>query len=576
MPYFIEEREGQFCVMKGTKEDPQGTEKCHDTREKATAHLKALYVNVEDAKSLPEELKANAGVNSTDNLPHGIGSPLGGATGDGKARCVCPKCGRTVAKTAELCKMQQCPACDVAMYEMEDDEVEEKAQPMKSETDGKHPAAHYLVVENPQQPSTWHLRVRDSSGKPDHGLMGGAWAALHGGYRGNKYEGPNKEEALSKLSALYKAENLPTPGDSSKFVSYKAADGTWRWMAISSIALEDKEKEIVSEKAYDDAIRFAREKNVFGELDIVHVDGTEVGDCDMMARLNFQLIEGGTWRTTPLASRTREKIAEDPERWGVSLKFRYDPAQFDGKTYRGGIQILKRSVLPRNMAASYGTAIAVLGGEKMMAISEEAKAVLKELGVEDNQIAELAEKQKGVELHIKLKDKIASFFADLRGEPQTAVLEAVEGKEVSLATTPVEVPKQVEPVVEKVETPVADAPTAHADVKTAEQLGQATATLIVPIMEKAIREAVQPLQAEIVALQTRLIQAEKSVEDRVVEKLAAMPPVTKVAPTMVAPVDTSTVIQKQDTPPSEAKMFVEAVADLVKKAYASGELKLQV
>ena len=38
MPYFIEEREGQFCVMKGTKEDPQGTEKCHDTREKATAH----------------------------------------------------------------------------------------------------------------------------------------------------------------------------------------------------------------------------------------------------------------------------------------------------------------------------------------------------------------------------------------------------------------------------------------------------------------------------------------------------------------------------------------------------------
>jgi len=472
--------------------------------------------------------------------------------------------------------MQQCPACDVAMYEMEDDEVEEKAQPMKSETDGKHPAAHYLVVENPQQPSTWHLRVRDSSGKPDHGLMGGAWAALHGGYRGNKYEGPNKEEALSKLSALYKAENLPTPGDSSKFVSYKAADGTWRWMAISSIALEDREKEIVSEKAYDDAIRFAREKNAFGELDIVHVDGTEVGDCDMMARLNFQLIEGGTWKPTPLASRVREKIAEDPERWGVSIKFRYDPAQFDGKTYRGGIQILKRSVLPRGMAASYGTAIAVLGGEKTMAISEEAKAVLKELGVEDNQIAELAEKQKGVEPHVKIKDRIASFFADLLGEPQTTGAEVVEGQEVSPATTSVEalasrraVP---EPAAEKVDASVVDPPTAE---QTAAQLGQATATLIVPLMEKAIQDAVRPLQNEIISLQARLAHAEKSVEDRVVQKLAEMPPVTKVQPTFVAPTEPGLVTQK-DAAPSEAKVFIEAVADLVKKAYASGELKLQI
>ncbi len=51
------------------------------------------------------------------------------------------------------------------------------------------------------------------NGKPDHGLMGGAWAALHGGYRGNKYEGPGKAEAIAKLKALYKSEGIEPPSE---------------------------------------------------------------------------------------------------------------------------------------------------------------------------------------------------------------------------------------------------------------------------------------------------------------------------------------------------------------------------
>lgn len=82
----------------------------------------------------------------------------------------------------------------------------------KKEADGEHPAGHYLVVEDPQQASTWHLRVKTPDGKPDHGLMGAAWAALHEGYRGNRYEGPGKEEAIRKLKALYKDEGMDMPG----------------------------------------------------------------------------------------------------------------------------------------------------------------------------------------------------------------------------------------------------------------------------------------------------------------------------------------------------------------------------
>jgi hypothetical protein len=98
--------------------------------------------------------------------------------------------------------------------------ADDKEKPMKTEADGKHPAGHYLVVEDPEKPSTWHLRVRDMNGDPDHRLMGAAWAALHGGYRGNVYEGPSKEEAIRKLRAMYAAEEMDTPDkDKAKSIS---------------------------------------------------------------------------------------------------------------------------------------------------------------------------------------------------------------------------------------------------------------------------------------------------------------------------------------------------------------------
>lgn len=83
----------------------------------------------------------------------------------------------------------------------------------KSEGDGQHPSSHYLVVEDPQSPTTWHLRVRNVSGAIDHGLLGAAWAALHSGFRGNKYAGPNKAEALAKLKRLYASEKMPLPSE---------------------------------------------------------------------------------------------------------------------------------------------------------------------------------------------------------------------------------------------------------------------------------------------------------------------------------------------------------------------------
>jgi hypothetical protein len=78
-----------------------------------------------------------------------------------------------------------------------------------------HARGDFLVVEDPEKTGTWHMPVK-VSGKVDHRLMGAAWAALHKGYRGNIYEGPSKADALRKLKALYKSEDMELPGESAE------------------------------------------------------------------------------------------------------------------------------------------------------------------------------------------------------------------------------------------------------------------------------------------------------------------------------------------------------------------------
>ncbi|MDE2107415.1 MAG: hypothetical protein KGL39_60020 [Patescibacteria group bacterium] len=81
----------------------------------------------------------------------------------------------------------------------------------KVEHDGSHEAHHYLVVGDEHNPATWHLPVMGPDGKPDHRHMGAAWAALHEGYRGHTYDGPDKEGALARLKAMYKSEGMLLP-----------------------------------------------------------------------------------------------------------------------------------------------------------------------------------------------------------------------------------------------------------------------------------------------------------------------------------------------------------------------------
>jgi hypothetical protein len=104
-----------------------------------------------------------------------------------------------------------------AMKATYDEELAARVEELtKKMGDQRHGADDFLVVEDPEKPSTWHLPVK-VMGRPNRKLAGQAWAALisPGGFRGQKYEGPDPGGAKRKLRALYKAQGWEVPAGES-------------------------------------------------------------------------------------------------------------------------------------------------------------------------------------------------------------------------------------------------------------------------------------------------------------------------------------------------------------------------
>jgi hypothetical protein len=83
-----------------------------------------------------------------------------------------------------------------------------------------------------------HLPYTKADGKPDRGLMGAAHAALTSpkGFRGKRYEGPDKAKALAKLKKIYKEEKMELPSD-------KAAAALIHLMALKGRITKNGEPE---------------------------------------------------------------------------------------------------------------------------------------------------------------------------------------------------------------------------------------------------------------------------------------------------------------------------------------------
>lgn len=292
----------------------------------------------------------------------------------------------------------------------------------------------YLVVEDRSKPSTWHLQVK-RNGKPDHRLMGAAAAALGPqGYRGNRYEGPDKGKALAALKRLYAGEGMDFPAlKDASFSVFKDASGAWRWVARTTTAFEDRDEEVISTESLKADCDRADHDGRYGPLRWWHMGrpdplnttapwgaGIDLGWCDFNAVSGRTLIESGTFKTEAIA----RAVATHAPSLELSPGFFHAIGEPDASGVFHHIRRFERSLVPKwaGRASNPYTGIVV---EKAM--DQRKIDALQTLGVPETTIkallAEVERTEKAADAGgVRYKDGggIRDFFsALLRGEQVT-------------------------------------------------------------------------------------------------------------------------------------------------------------
>lgn len=414
-------------------------------------------------------------------------------------------------------------------------DLEEKAV-TKAEGDCGHPSSHYLVVEDSSKPTTWHLRVKNCQGNYDRGLAGAAWAALHKGYRGNKYGGPSSSSALSKLKGIYKSQgwdlpsenkeleedeqsglferivdaiksifptSKPSDEDQEQMMIWKEANGDYRWVARYSNNFRDRSNppEIISEKSHKRFVDLV-EKGLapMPELWLWHTPDLCIGKADWVGYddSGFALAAGSIrkefsdvaeWlmtRKDVLLSHGMPKrtVARDPNEPSVIVEH----------------ETKEISILPDFAAANLITGFFVFK-EDEMAITPDKRAALEKWGLKKEYI-----------------DLIEAANVRAAEKAQEAGLDS---KEVADATTEPVAETSTEATATTTEAPVTEVK--EPEYPTREEVAEAITTVVMPLINDHNTQLAD-LSAKIEALTKALADQTSTFEEQVKKAIADTPP----------------------------------------------------
>lgn len=196
-----------------------------------------------------------------------------------------------------------------------------------------------------------HFPYKDSSGKIDLPHLRNALARIPQ----SSAPGLNKAAVTKRAQSLLAGANKDDSGGT--FTVYKDSAGADRWLAITTTAYEDKDREIISTNAIKEAVMLGDATQDRGPLLYWHVPGLALGDCDFQAQGgpgDRFLIEGGTFRSKALAA-FGQKLSSSG--YQMSPGFIHGDDQPRDGVY-DHILIYERSAVPPGRAANYFTRLA--------------------------------------------------------------------------------------------------------------------------------------------------------------------------------------------------------------------------
>lgn len=194
---------------------------------------------------------------------------------------------------------------------------------------------------------------------------------------------------------------------------YKDDTGQDKWASISSVAVQDRQKETFSTKAMDWALGFAKMVNFKGPLRYRHIPGLDGGDCTFQKRVGDFFFESGTFRPNKMGERLKELMSQPG--MGVSLGLLFAKEDIVDGVYQRAL-IFERSLTP-SPAVPYTTSLSI--GKKEIEMNK----------LTDEQLQELATELKMDLVEVKTMYERATAAGSILGlkEFETALKETIGG-----------------------------------------------------------------------------------------------------------------------------------------------------
>lgn len=141
----------------------------------------------------------------------------------------------------------------------------------------------------------------------------------------------------------------------------KQADGKLRWVMFSSTSFQDRDGEIISQKALAEDVARMDASGDYGPLDWWHIPGLNLGQCDFNAMDGKVLIESGTFISPEVGAAIQEKSNQ----LGGSIAFYHPATEPDAGGVYKNIRRFARAVLPQTEASNLFTRLTVKEHEAM-------------------------------------------------------------------------------------------------------------------------------------------------------------------------------------------------------------------
>lgn len=195
-----------------------------------------------------------------------------------------------------------------------------------------------------------------------------------------------KRNSSPDMDRLQKIHDLSVENGAECPMVFKQADGKYRWITLSTNAYQDRDGEIVSQKAQDDDVGRMNGDRHFGPLRLWHLGypdvtnkeagpGLDIGDCDFSQMFDRIRVESGTFRD----ERTAAAIKGRADQWATSIGFFHPTDQPDQAGVYTQMHTFERSLLPRGKASNYLTPLAAIVKENNMTTKDEKVRQLTEL-----------------------------------------------------------------------------------------------------------------------------------------------------------------------------------------------------